>query len=156
MNGYRKVQMAIDDRFFDRFPPRSVTPVAIELLPASEALVSFEHPDDALYVFGPEDGGLPKAVRRHCHRFVFIPTHHCLNLAAAVNVVLYDRRLKRQLAGREPVGPLREMLREQRGWIAGPAAEDTGLEGGPSGPLGAGADSGRDFGMVPPAVSAPE
>jgi tRNA(Leu) C34 or U34 (ribose-2'-O)-methylase TrmL len=82
--------------------------------------VSFEHPGDALYVFGPEDGGLPKAVRLHCHRFVFIPTHHCLNLAAAVNVVLYDRRLKRHLAGLEPLGPVREMLREHRGPVARP------------------------------------
>ena len=36
-------------------------------------------------------------------------------LAAAVNVVLYDRRLKRHLAGREPLGPLRDVLHEQRG-----------------------------------------
>jgi hypothetical protein len=50
-----------------------------------------------------------------CHRFVVIPTHHCLNLAAAVNVVLYDRRLKRMLAGLEPLGPVRELLREHRG-----------------------------------------
>jgi tRNA(Leu) C34 or U34 (ribose-2'-O)-methylase TrmL len=78
-------------------------------------LVEFEHPQEAPYVFGPEDGGLPKAVRLLCHRFVASPTHHCLNLAAAVNVVLYDRRLKRILAGLEPAGPVREMLREHRG-----------------------------------------
>ncbi len=121
MKGFRDVQMTIDDRVFDRFPPRSVTPVAVELLPTAEPLTSFEHPDDALYVFGPEDGSLPKAVRLRCHRFVFIPTHHCLNLAAAVNVVLYDRRLKRQLAGRESPAPLRDVLRERRGPVAGPA-----------------------------------
>ena len=112
MKGYRSVQLARDDRLFDRFEPGSVTPVAVELWPDAESLVSFEHPADALYVFGPEDGGLPRPVRLRCHRFVFIPTHHCLNLAAAVNVVLYDRRLKRHLAGKEPLGPLREVLRE--------------------------------------------
>jgi tRNA(Leu) C34 or U34 (ribose-2'-O)-methylase TrmL len=114
MKGYRDVEVTIADNLFDRFRS-GVTPVAIELLPTAEPLVSFEHPEDGLYVFGPEDGGLPKAVRLHCHRFVFIPTHHCLNLAAAVNVVLYDRRLKRHLAGLEPVGPLGEMLHEHRG-----------------------------------------
>jgi tRNA(Leu) C34 or U34 (ribose-2'-O)-methylase TrmL len=119
MKGYRSVRMAIDDRVFDRFPTGTATPVAVELLPAAEPLTSFDHPEDALYVFGPEDGSLPKTVRLRCHRFVFIPTHHCLNLAAAVNVVLYDRRVKRQLAGREPVGPLRELLHEQRGPVAG-------------------------------------
>jgi tRNA(Leu) C34 or U34 (ribose-2'-O)-methylase TrmL len=119
MKGYRDVQLAVDDRLFDRFARGSVTPVAVELLPASESLVEFEHPADALYVFGPEDGGLPKPVRLLCHRFVAIPTHHCLNLAAAVNVVLYDRRLKRHLAGQEPLGPLREVLHEQRGPVTG-------------------------------------
>src|SRR5262249_34036115 len=98
-------EMGIDENLFDRFPSRGVTPVAVELLPTAQPLTSFEHPEDALYVFGPEDGGLPKAVRLLCHRFVFIPTHHCLNLAAAVNVVLYDRRLKRHLAGRSCSAP---------------------------------------------------
>jgi tRNA(Leu) C34 or U34 (ribose-2'-O)-methylase TrmL len=69
-----------------------VTPVAVELRPDAESLVTFEHPGEALYVFGPEDGSLPKPVRLRCHPFVVIPTHHCLSLAAAVNVVLYDRR----------------------------------------------------------------
>lgn len=119
IKGYRSVQMTRDDRVFDRFPAGSVTPVAVELRPDAEPLVTFEHPEDALYVFGPEDGGLPKPVRLLCHRFVVIPTHHCLNLAAAVNVVLYDRRLKRHLAGLEPLGPVREMLHEHRGQVAG-------------------------------------
>jgi tRNA(Leu) C34 or U34 (ribose-2'-O)-methylase TrmL len=118
MKGYRSVAMARDDRVFDCFEPGSVTPVAVELRPQAESLVEFEHPEDALYVFGPEDGGLPKPVRLLCHRFVVIPTHHCLNLAAAVNVVLYDRRLKRHLAGLEPLGPVREMLHEHRGPVA--------------------------------------
>src|SRR5262249_27073080 len=115
MKGYRSVEMARDDRVFDRFEAGSVTPVAVELLPGAEPLVAFEHPEDALYVFGPEDGGLPRSVRLLCHRFVVTPTHHCLNLAAAVNVVLYDRRLKRTLAGLEPLGPVRDILRERRG-----------------------------------------
>ncbi len=119
MKGYRSVATFIDDRVFDRFAPGSVTPVAVELRPQAESLVTFEHPEDALYVFGPEDGSLPKPIRLLCHRFVVIPTHHCLNLAAAVNVVLYDRRLKRQLNGLEPMVPVREMLREQRGPVAG-------------------------------------
>ena len=115
MKGYRSVEMVHDDRVFDRFAAGSATPVAVELRPDAESLLAFEHPEDALYVFGPEDGGLPKPIRVLCHRFVVIPTHHCLNLAAAVNVVLYDRLLKRHLAGVEPVPPAREILREHRG-----------------------------------------
>ncbi len=119
MKGYRSVKMVRDDHVFDRFERGMVTPVAVELRLQAESLVTFEHPEDALYVFGPEDGSLPKPVRLLCHRFVVIPTHHCLNLAAAVNVVLYDRRFKRQMNGREPMAPIREMLHEQRGPVAG-------------------------------------
>ena len=49
-------------------------------------------------MFGPEDGSLSKGDLAACHRFVRIPTNSCLNLAAAVNVVLYDRLAKRSLA----------------------------------------------------------
>jgi hypothetical protein len=34
-------------------------------------------------------------------------------------VVLYDRRLKRQQSGLEPMSPVREMLREHRGPFRG-------------------------------------
>jgi tRNA(Leu) C34 or U34 (ribose-2'-O)-methylase TrmL len=52
-----------------------------------------------LHVFGPEDGGVPKGIRNHCHRFVRIPLPDAdertpFNLAAAVNIVLWDRFLK--------------------------------------------------------------
>jgi tRNA(Leu) C34 or U34 (ribose-2'-O)-methylase TrmL len=69
--------------------------IAVELLPGTEPLHTFEHPKNALYVFGPEDGSLPNGIRRSCHRFVTIPSFHCLNLAAAVYIVLYDRAVKR-------------------------------------------------------------
>jgi tRNA(Leu) C34 or U34 (ribose-2'-O)-methylase TrmL len=121
MKGFRHVAMIHDDHVFDRFERGTFTPVAVELRPQSESLMDFEHPEDAVYVFGPEDGSLPKPVRLFCHRFVVIPTHHCLNLAAAVNVVLYDRRFKRQRDGLELWHPVSEMLREHRGpvWARG-------------------------------------
>ena len=90
--------------------------MAVELRPNAESLVDFEHPDEATYVFGPEDGSLPKGILSVCHRFVVIPTPHCLNLAAAVNVVLYDRRLKQHQRGAmrliEPV----EMSSDPHAW----------------------------------------
>jgi tRNA(Leu) C34 or U34 (ribose-2'-O)-methylase TrmL len=74
----------------------TVIPVCVERSAAAELLVDFVHPEEALYVFGPEDGSVPKGWRASCHRFVSIPTVNRgpLNLAAAVNVVLYDRHAK--------------------------------------------------------------
>jgi tRNA(Leu) C34 or U34 (ribose-2'-O)-methylase TrmL len=100
MRGYQDVELRQSDVFFDAFD-RDVVPVAVEVRAGSESLIEFEHPDRALYVFGSEDGSLGRAVLRHCHRFVIIPTRHCTNLAAAVYTMLYDRHAKRVRGGLE-------------------------------------------------------
>lgn len=93
LRAYRRdVRFERDDRPFDRFG-RGVTPVAVEVREGSESLFTFEHPERAVYVFGPEDGSLMRTELMLCHRFVQIPSRHCLNLANAVSVVLYDRVL---------------------------------------------------------------
>jgi tRNA C32,U32 (ribose-2'-O)-methylase TrmJ len=115
MKGYAAVELRREDRFFDAFGPGTV-PVAVELRRGAELLPAFEHPERALYVFGPEDGSLGTAELSRCHRVVVIPTRHCVNLAAAVYLVLYDRMVKRQAAGLEPALPMDEVLAEQRGF----------------------------------------
>lgn len=114
MKGFQDVDLILEDRPFDYF--RDVTPVAVELLPGSENLYAFEHPENAVYVFGPEDGSIPKSVRSLCHRRIFIPTRHCTNLGAAVYLVLNDRKQKRVAAGLEPLQTIEESLNESRGW----------------------------------------
>lgn len=94
MKDYRNVEIFRDDRFFDHYRDVDVTPVAVEIRPGSELLPQFEHPENPLYVFGPEDGSLTNGYIELCHRFVAIPSRGCLNLAAAINVVLYDRLAK--------------------------------------------------------------
>jgi len=108
MKGYDDVELRQYDYVFDQFAP-GVTPVAIELRPGSESLADFEHPENALYVFGPEDGSLERVTLQHCHKFVTIPTRHCTNLAAAVYLVLYDRILKDYLSGRKELPQLGEL-----------------------------------------------
>lgn len=88
-------------------------PVAVELRPNSENLVDFIHPDNLpavdrqhgapIYVFGPEDGSLPGPIVKRCHRFVVIPSFECLNLAASVATILYDRMAKQPSAARPVV-----------------------------------------------------
>lgn len=115
MRGYKEVELRHCDTFFDRFD-KDVVPVAVELRPQAENLMLFEHPEKPLYVFGPEDGGLSRVQLSHCHRFVVIPTRHCTNLGAAIYLVLYDRMLKRCMAGIDPVLPITAILHEKRGW----------------------------------------
>lgn len=74
--------------------------VAVDLIDGAAPLPTFVHPERALYVFGPEDGTLGRAVTDRAQHVVYVPTLDCLNLAACVNVVLYDRLLKqRGIAG---------------------------------------------------------
>lgn len=90
MKGYKNVDIVHDDYPFNRFFA-DVTPVAVEVRDNAEPLPTFIHPENPVYVFGPEDGSIPQVFLNHCHRFMVIPSPFCLNLAAAVNVVLYDR-----------------------------------------------------------------
>lgn len=127
MRGYGNVELIQNDYPYDQFAP-SVTPVAIELTPNAETLTEFVHPENALYVFGPEDGSIPSVSMRHCHRFVAIPTFHCTNLAAAVYLVLYDRLLKRRQLGLEPIISAPQMIKESedRGWEEFGESEELG------------------------------
>jgi tRNA(Leu) C34 or U34 (ribose-2'-O)-methylase TrmL len=127
MKGCKSVQFVNHTRPLELF--RDVTPVCVEVYEKSEPLTTFVHPENAVYVFGPEDGKVPQAVRCLCHRFVHIPSHFCLNLSAAVNVVLSHRLMSRQLAGIEKLLPLHEMLHEVRGEIPTPTMDTVGWDG---------------------------
>jgi len=74
--------------------PKDCVPVAVELLPNARSLVSYTHPERAFYIFGPEDGTLGEKTISWVRDVVYIPTKRCMNLAATVNVVLYDRLAK--------------------------------------------------------------
>jgi tRNA(Leu) C34 or U34 (ribose-2'-O)-methylase TrmL len=75
--------------------PYSAVPVVIELSDSARSLPQFTHPERAFYIFGPEDGSVSRAVMERAAMVVQIPTRYCMNLAATVNVVLYDRLAKR-------------------------------------------------------------
>lgn len=98
MKEYRNVDWGQipDENPIDGFRARGFTPVAVEVRPNSEQLPLFMHPEKALYIFGPEDGSIPKGLLHECERFVIVPSRSCLNLAACINVVLYDRTVKEQ------------------------------------------------------------
>jgi tRNA(Leu) C34 or U34 (ribose-2'-O)-methylase TrmL len=74
--------------------PYDCTPIAIELTEDAEDLVDFQHPERACYIFGPERGSLSEETLKRCDTVLKIPVGLPLNLAATVNVVLYDRMLK--------------------------------------------------------------
>lgn len=80
--------------------PFDAVPVAVDLIEGAVSLAAFQHPQRAFYVFGPEDGTLGKATLDWCPLRVMVPTRACMNLAATVNVVLYDRLAKAERSAR--------------------------------------------------------
>lgn len=76
--------------------PIGAEPVAVEFIDTATPLPRFIHPERAFYLLGPEDGSLPADLVRRCRHVVFVPTRHCMNLAATANVLLYDRMVKRE------------------------------------------------------------
>lgn len=75
--------------------PFDCVPVAVDLVDGARSLPEYTHPERAFYVFGAEDATLGDRVLSWCRDVVYVPTNQCMNLAACVNVVLYDRACKR-------------------------------------------------------------
>jgi len=90
---YQKIPVIFTEDIFATIPV-GVVPIAVDLVPGAVSLVDFVHPRLAIYIFGPEDGTLGKAHLERCAASVYVPTDGCMNLAAAANVIMYDRLAK--------------------------------------------------------------
>lgn len=83
----------VDDLFHHL--PYNCVPVAVDILDDATPLPEYIHPERAFYIFGPEDSTLGSKIIDRCQDKVYVPAPgHCMNLAATVNVVLYDRMFK--------------------------------------------------------------
>ena len=76
--------------------------IGVEIKSRSTNIIRFVHPDQVVYLLGPEDGSLSKEAQSICKYIVEIPTDRCLNLAVAASVVMYDRHLKGIINGKSP------------------------------------------------------
>jgi tRNA(Leu) C34 or U34 (ribose-2'-O)-methylase TrmL len=88
-----KIPLVREDQLLSNLPT-DMKIVCVELAEGASPLPQFVHPQQAIYVFGPEDGSLPQALIDQADHVVYVPTVTCMNLAASVNVVLYDRLAK--------------------------------------------------------------
>ena len=88
-----KIPLNQCDDLFDELP-LGCQVVCVELVVGATPLPQFQHPNNAMYVFGPEDGSTSQAIVDKADHVVYVPTTGCMNLAASVNVLLYDRLSK--------------------------------------------------------------
>lgn len=82
-----------ENDLLSRRPP-DIALICVEIAEGATSLPAFTHPENALYCFGPEDGSLPQRLIDAADDVVYVPTFGCMNLAASVNVILYDRLAK--------------------------------------------------------------
>lgn len=68
--------------------------ICVEFAENAISLLDFQHPQDAYYIFGPEDGNISQSIIDQANAVVYVPTVGCMNLSATVNVLLYDRMTK--------------------------------------------------------------
>lgn len=96
MQSHRHVPLYEYDSFeaFYAHLPHGCQLVGVELVDGARSLPGFGHPERAVYLLGPEDGSLTAAELLRCHSRIIIPGTHCLNLAVAGSIVLYDRVAK--------------------------------------------------------------
>jgi len=93
MKSYRHLPLLRPENLRDLLPYDCV-PVAVDLIEGAIALPEYKHPERAFYIFGAEDATLGERITGWCRDTIYIPTNGCMNLAATVNVVLYDRLAK--------------------------------------------------------------
>lgn len=96
-NSQQNIPLIAVDHLLDDLP-ENVNIVCVDLIEGATPLPEFQHPDNALYIFGPEDGTIDQSIVDKAHSVTYVPTVGCMNLAASVNVILYDRLAKSGLA----------------------------------------------------------
>jgi tRNA(Leu) C34 or U34 (ribose-2'-O)-methylase TrmL len=93
MKAYRHLPL-IRPRDLKDVIPFDCIPVAVDKIEGAQSLIDYKHPERAFYIFGAEDNTLGERVVSWCRDVIYIPMDGCMNLAACVNVVLYDRMAK--------------------------------------------------------------
>ena len=93
--------------------PKTTKVICVDLVEGATPLPHFQHPRQALYIFGPEDGTISQAVINKADDVVYVPTVGCMNLAASVNVLLYDR-LAKSLVNNNQVESDSDLIRKSR------------------------------------------
>ena len=80
---------------FQLAKPKSSVLVGVEF--GGKPLSKFTHPQQAIYILGAEDSGLPEHILKQCNTIVSIETVRIesYNVAVAGSIVMYQRLLQR-------------------------------------------------------------
>jgi len=93
MKSFRHIPLFSFDSFdaFFGYMPRLGRLVGVEIDAKAKPIRNFAHPQQAVYLLGAEDYGLPQKVLDKCWAIVQLPGERCLNVSVAGSVVMFDR-----------------------------------------------------------------
>lgn len=83
------------EQFYDHMP-KDCQLIGVELHEKARELSGYGHPERAIYLLGAEDSGLSKRALEKCHSIIQFESKHCLNVAVAGSIIMYDRQSKHQ------------------------------------------------------------
>lgn len=87
-----------DFETFIKTIPRDTDIIGIELDDNADDIITFEHPQRAIYILGAEDNGIPQDCLRQCDKIIKIPfDKNSFNVAVSGSIVIYDRILKAKM-----------------------------------------------------------
>jgi tRNA (guanosine-2'-O-)-methyltransferase len=94
---YRHIPLWEFDTFeqFTSAMPKDSRLICVELSEKSKSLPTFVHPEQAVYLLGAEDAGLPEEILQG-HTILQIPEakSFSMNVSVAGSIILYDRFVK--------------------------------------------------------------
>ncbi|GAH53934.1 unnamed protein product [marine sediment metagenome] len=90
---YRHIPLYNYETFKDFEKARSFSCplIGIEQSKKSIDIKNYCHPEQAIYLLGAEDNGLPKKIQKKCQSIIHISTPMCLNVAVAGSIIMFDR-----------------------------------------------------------------
>lgn len=76
---------------FNKNRPYSCKLIGVELANNARLIDNYSHPQQAIYLFGSEDNGIPDNVLEKCNDVIKLRGKFSMNLAVAGSIVIYDR-----------------------------------------------------------------
>lgn len=98
-----QMPLYIFDKLSDMPLPKHCKIVGVEFLEDAVDLPSFRHPQQAIYILGPERGNLSAETLAKCDYTIKIPMKFCVNVGTAGAIVLYDRLISMGRFAKRPV-----------------------------------------------------
>ena len=94
---YKQVPLRHYLTFADFFAALPFSTILVGIEMGGEPLSSFEHPQQAVYLLGAEDHGLPNEYMQRCHKIVSLESvrTQSYNVAVAGSLVMYHRLIQK-------------------------------------------------------------